>query len=80
MTGRCAGKLYVNLERRLLEAIREARWLVRMGMEVPEAVRLLLPQEPKFRSYHERLTHLLLVRCGSWPLKPLTDQRVIVAS
>lgn len=57
-----AGKYHVNLQRRLLELIREARWLARMGIDIPEAARLVLPQEPKFRDYFDRLTHLLLVR------------------
>lgn len=55
----------MNFERRLLEVIREARWFSRMGVDIPEAARLLLPQEEKFRDYHDRLTHLLLVRVSN---------------
>lgn len=51
----------MNFERRLLEVIREARWFSRMGVEVPEAAKMLLPQDEKFRDYQDRLTHLLLV-------------------
>ena len=56
-----AGKHYVNFQRSLLELIREARALGRLGIEVPEAARLALTQEHKFRAYYDRLTHLLLV-------------------
>ena len=56
-----AGRYCVNFEARLLEMVREARWLGRLGCPVPEAAALVLPQEPKFRDYHDRLTHLLLV-------------------
>ena len=51
----------MNFEARLLELVREARWLGRLGCPVPEAAALVLPQEPKFRDYYDRLTHLLLV-------------------
>ena len=57
-----AGRYCVNFEARLLEMVREARWLGRLGCPVPEAAALVLPQEPKFRDYYDRLTHLLLVR------------------
>lgn len=51
----------MNFQRSLLELIREARALGRLGIEVPEAARLALMQEHKFRVYYDRLTHLLLV-------------------
>ena len=50
----------MNFQRSLLELIREARALGRLGIEVPEAARLALMQEHKFRVYYDRLTHLLL--------------------
>lgn len=61
----CAGKHHVNLERSLLELIRETRWLGRMGVDIPKAAQLLLPQEAKFRDYFDRLTELLLVNINS---------------
>ena len=61
-----AGRYYTNLERRLLELVREARWLGRMGVALPEAARALLPQEAKLRGYYDALTHLLLARTPAW--------------
>jgi hypothetical protein len=63
-----AGRYYVNLERRLLELVREARWLGRLGVELPEAARALLPQEAKLRRYYDALTHLLLARLALYCL------------
>lgn len=57
----CAGKYHVNFQLKLLELLREARALGRIGIDVPEAARLALRQEEKFRGYYDRLDHLLLV-------------------
>ena len=54
-----AGKHHVNFQRSLLELIRETRWLGRMGVDIPEIARHLLPQEAKFRDDYDKLTELL---------------------
>lgn len=51
----------MNFQRKLLELLREACALGRIGIDVPEAARLTLRQEEKFRGYYDRLDHLLLV-------------------
>ena len=51
----------MNFQRQLMELMREARWLGRLGIDIPEAAQLILPQDEKFRSYNHKLTHLLLV-------------------
>ncbi len=51
----------MNFQRKLLELLREARALGRIGVAVPEAARLALRQEEKFRGYYDRLDHLLQV-------------------
>lgn len=56
-----AGKPLVNFDVALGELVREARWLGRLGCEVPEAARRVLLQEHKFKFYYSRLAHLLRV-------------------
>ena len=51
----------MNFQRKLLELLREARALGRIGVAVPEAARLALRQEEKFRGYYDCLDHLLQV-------------------
>ncbi|GHP01798.1 hypothetical protein PPROV_000055500 [Pycnococcus provasolii] len=52
------GVLAANLvkERRL---IRETKWLQRIGVEVPEAAKMVLLQEGKFKHYYQQLTYTL---------------------
>ena len=56
-----AGKLLVNFDKSILTVIREAKWLQRMGMSVPEAAMLLLLQEEKYKLYFNNLQHALQV-------------------
>ncbi len=50
----------MNFEHTMIEVIHETKWLKRMGLDIPEAARLLQQQETKFRTYCEVLTELLL--------------------
>ena len=49
------GKLYVNFDQEILQLIREAKCLDRMGIDVPDAARIVLFQEDKFKNYHNEL-------------------------
>eukprot|EP00002_Diphylleia_rotans_P021973 TRINITY_DN428_c1_g1_i1.p1 TRINITY_DN428_c1_g1~~TRINITY_DN428_c1_g1_i1.p1 ORF type:complete len:4548 (+),score=958.95 TRINITY_DN428_c1_g1_i1:229-13872(+) len=53
------GKLYVNFDREILQLIRETKWLLRFGIEIPEAARIVLLQEEKFKVYYDQLDYLL---------------------
>lgn len=53
------GKLYVNFDKAILQLIREARCLDRMGIEVPENARMVMLQEDKFKMYYNDLTYTL---------------------
>lgn len=48
------GKLYVNLDQEILQLIREARCLDRMGLEIPESAKIALFQ----------VSDCCLARCG----------------
>ena len=52
-------KLYVNLDMELLQLIREAKCLDRMGIDVPESAKIILFQEDKLKSYYSDLTWAL---------------------
>ena len=49
------GKLYVNFDQEILQLIREAKCLDRMGIEIPDGARIVLFQEDKFKNYHNEL-------------------------
>ena len=49
------GKLYVNFDEEILQLIREAKCLDRMGIEIPEAARIALFQEGKFKRHYNDL-------------------------
>ena len=49
------GKLYVNFDQEILQLIREAKCLDRMGVDVPDGARIVLFQEDKFKNYHNEL-------------------------
>lgn len=53
------GKLYVNFDKEILQLIREARCLDRMGIEVPENAKMVMLQEDKFKMYYNDLTYTL---------------------
>eukprot|EP01033_Poteriospumella_lacustris_P002475 gene2475-1807_t len=49
-------KLYVNFDQEILQLIREAKCLDRMGVSgFPDSARIVLFQEQKFKSYHNEL-------------------------
>ena len=43
----------------ILQLIREAKCMSRLGIDVPEAARVVMLQEDKFKGYHNELTYLL---------------------
>jgi dynein heavy chain len=49
------GKLYVNFDQEILQLIREAKCLDRMGVDIPDGARIVLFQEDKFKNYHNEL-------------------------
>ncbi|GMF34281.1 unnamed protein product [Phytophthora fragariaefolia] len=53
------GRLYVNFDKEILQLIREARCLDRMGIEVPENARMVMLQEDKFKAYYNDLSYAL---------------------
>ena len=52
-------KLYVNFDQEILQLIREAKCLDRMGIEIPENAKIVLLQEDKFKSYYNDLAYAL---------------------
>ena len=53
------GRLYVNFDAEILQLIREAKCLDRMGIEIPEAAKVVLLQEAKYKAYHGELASAL---------------------
>lgn len=53
------GKLYVNFDAEILQLIREAKCLDRMGIAIPESAKIVLLQETKFKSYFNDLSYAL---------------------
>lgn len=51
----------VNLDRRLLDVMWEARWLRHLGYGIPQAAQAILMQQEKFGIYFEQLSHALEV-------------------
>ena len=54
-----SGKLIVNFDREILLLIRETKCLMRMGVAVPDAARLVVMQEMKFKSFFNQLSYAL---------------------
>lgn len=52
-------KLYVNFDPEILQLLREAKCLDRMGIEIPEAAKIVLLQEEKFKNYYNELQYAL---------------------
>ena len=52
-------RLYVNFDAEILQLIREAKCLDRMGIEIPESAKIVLLQEDKFKSYYNDLAYAL---------------------
>ena len=55
------GKLYVNFDQEILQLIREAKFLDRMGIDIPDSARIVLFQEEKFKNYHNELHWYLYI-------------------
>jgi len=53
------GKLYVNFDAEILQLIREAKCLDRMGVAIPESAKIVLLQEDKFKGYFHDLSYAL---------------------
>ena len=53
------GALLVNFDRDVAQLLRETRCLLAMGIEVPEAARMVLLQEDKFKRVHGQLAHII---------------------
>ena len=54
-----AKKLYVNFDPEILQLIREAKCLSRIGIDIPESAKIVLLQEDKFKGYYNDLAYLL---------------------
>lgn len=53
-------RFHVNFDAEILQLIRETRCLDRMGgIEMPEAAKMVLLQEQKFKTYNQELTYFL---------------------
>ena len=64
-----AGALLVNFDAEVLQLMREAQYMQRLGLATPPSARAVLLQEEKFGLYHAQLTHALRVRRwadGGW--------------
>jgi dynein heavy chain len=53
------GQLYVNFDKEILQLIREAKCLQRMGISIPESAQAVVVQESKFKSYYSNLRYIL---------------------
>ena len=53
------GKLLVNFDKDIMRLIRESKFMLRLDVEVPTSAKLVLAQEERFKSYYNRLTHLI---------------------
>ena len=52
-------KLYVNFDPEIMQLIREAKCMDRVGIEIPESARIILLQEEKFKMYYNELLYVL---------------------
>ncbi|KAL9651365.1 hypothetical protein ABK040_001315 [Willaertia magna] len=55
-------RLYVNFDIEIIQLIRESKWLMRLGVEIPESAKNVLLQEHKFKAYFNELTFVLKER------------------
>ncbi|KAA0176015.1 hypothetical protein FNF27_02407 [Cafeteria roenbergensis] len=53
------GRLYVNFDSEILQLIREAKCLHRMGIDIPESAKMVLLSEEKFKAYYNDLSYIL---------------------
>ncbi|KAH8095110.1 dynein light chain binding protein [Aureococcus anophagefferens] len=52
-------KLFVNFDAQVLQLIREAKCLTRMGIDIPEESRMVLSQEDRFKGFYNELKYAL---------------------
>lgn len=52
-------KFLVNFDPEIMQLIREAKCMDRVGIEIPESARIILLQEEKFKMYYNELTYVL---------------------
>ena len=76
------GRLLVNFDRDILQLMREAKYLQRMGIEVPESAKMVLLQEEKFKLYYNQLSHVLkeaerIEKSIPAPLRPLLQPHIV---
>ena len=53
------GKLYINFDIEILQLIKEARAIMRMGIPIPSSAKMVLMQDQKFKVFHGQLTHAI---------------------
>lgn len=51
--------MYVNFDPDIFQLIKEAKCLDRIGVEIPEAAKIVLLQEDKFKMYYNELQYVL---------------------
>ncbi len=56
----------VNFDKDVLQLMREARYMQRLGLPIPASARMVLLQEEKFTLYFNQLSHALRVSRGGW--------------
>eukprot|EP00935_MAST-01C_sp_MAST-1C-sp1_P000949 g949.t1 len=54
------GKLYVNFDQEIMQLMREAKCIDRMGIEVPTEAKIVLLQQKKFKAYFGELQYALV--------------------
>ncbi|XP_052708586.1 uncharacterized protein LOC128183562 isoform X10 [Crassostrea angulata] len=52
-------EIVVNADERVLELIHEAKWLTRLGIQIPDAAIAIMQQESRFKSYKSHLELVL---------------------
>ena len=53
------GNLLVNFDREISQLMREAKYLQRMGIEVPESAKMVLMMEDKYKHHYNLLSYAL---------------------
>ena len=53
------GKLFVNFDSEIFQLIREAKCLVKLGIDIPEEAKIVLLQEETFKAYYNDLKFML---------------------
>ncbi|XP_052807484.1 dynein axonemal heavy chain 5-like isoform X7 [Mya arenaria] len=52
-------EIVVNADERVLELIHEAKWLTRLGIQIPESAAAIMAQESRFKNYKSHLELVL---------------------